>query len=151
MNTSATNPSMQPKVLSMSAGPKRARFWKYSPFVFLLVAGMGAFALDRVLRESDSAPGSPIERGPQPTALWESTYDKARSNNRNGPSEKIPVGALAPDFRLTANLKGRILTFDKVDYELSAAVFDEGAYTRHVDTVFDRLHALAQKEVPVHA
>ena len=31
------------------------------------------------------------------------------------------------------------------------AVFDLSAYTRHVDTVFDRLHALAQKEEPVHA
>ena len=27
-----------------------------------------------------------------------------------------------------------------------AAVFDLDAYTRHVDTVFDRLHALADKE-----
>jgi adenylosuccinate lyase len=26
------------------------------------------------------------------------------------------------------------------------AVFDLGAYTRHVDTVFDRLHSLADKE-----
>jgi adenylosuccinate lyase len=31
------------------------------------------------------------------------------------------------------------------------AVLDLAAYTRHVDTVFDRLHALAQKEEPVHA
>jgi len=31
------------------------------------------------------------------------------------------------------------------------AVFDLGAYTRHVDTVFARLHALADKEEPVHA
>ena len=30
-------------------------------------------------------------------------------------------------------------------------VFDLGAYTRHVDTVFARLHALADKEEPVHA
>jgi hypothetical protein len=30
------------------------------------------------------------------------------------------------------------------------AVFDLGAYTRHVDTVFARLHALAAKEEPVH-
>jgi hypothetical protein len=30
------------------------------------------------------------------------------------------------------------------------AVFDLGAYTRHVDTVFARLHSLA-KEEPVHA
>jgi hypothetical protein len=29
-------------------------------------------------------------------------------------------------------------------------VFDLGAYTRHVDTVFARLHSLA-KEEPVHA
>jgi len=32
-----------------------------------------------------------------------------------------------------------------------AVVFDLDATVRHVDTVFDRLHALAQKEVPVHA
>ena len=31
------------------------------------------------------------------------------------------------------------------------AVFDLEATVRHVDTVFDRLHALAQKEEPVHA
>ena len=31
------------------------------------------------------------------------------------------------------------------------AVFDLGATVRHVDTVFNRLHALAQKEEPVHA
>src|SRR5436190_749154 len=31
------------------------------------------------------------------------------------------------------------------------AVFDLDATVRHVDTVFDRLHALAQKEVPIHA
>jgi adenylosuccinate lyase len=31
------------------------------------------------------------------------------------------------------------------------AVFDLGAYTRHVDTVFERLRALARKEEPVHA
>jgi hypothetical protein len=30
---------------------------------------------------------------------------------------------LSPEFRLTASLKGGILTFDKVDYDLSAAVF----------------------------
>jgi adenylosuccinate lyase len=30
------------------------------------------------------------------------------------------------------------------------AVFDLEATVRHVDTVFDRLHALDQKEVPVH-
>jgi adenylosuccinate lyase len=31
------------------------------------------------------------------------------------------------------------------------AVFDLSAYTRHVDTVFERLHALVEKEEPVHA
>jgi len=31
------------------------------------------------------------------------------------------------------------------------AVFDLSTYTRHVDTVFERLHALARKEEPVHA
>jgi adenylosuccinate lyase len=31
------------------------------------------------------------------------------------------------------------------------AVFELGAYTRHVDTVFDRLRQLAQKEEPAHA
>jgi adenylosuccinate lyase len=29
--------------------------------------------------------------------------------------------------------------------------FDLGAYTRHVDTVFNRLNSLAQREEPVHA
>jgi adenylosuccinate lyase len=32
-----------------------------------------------------------------------------------------------------------------------AAVFDLGATVRHVETVFERLHALVQKEEPVHA
>jgi len=36
----------------------------------------------------------------------------------------------------------------RVDLE---AVFDLEATVRHVDTVFDRLHALVEKEVPVHA
>jgi adenylosuccinate lyase len=36
---------------------------------------------------------------------------------------------------------------NRVDLE---AVFDLEASVRHVDTVFDRLHALAQKEEPVH-
>jgi adenylosuccinate lyase len=30
-------------------------------------------------------------------------------------------------------------------------VFDLGAYTRHLDVVFDRLHALTRREEPVHA
>jgi hypothetical protein len=31
------------------------------------------------------------------------------------------------------------------------SVFDLDATVRHVDTVFDRLHALVQKEEPIHA
>jgi hypothetical protein len=31
------------------------------------------------------------------------------------------------------------------------SVFDLDATVRHVDTVFDRLHALVRKEEPVHA
>jgi adenylosuccinate lyase len=37
---------------------------------------------------------------------------------------------------------------DRVDVD---AVFDLAASVRHVDTVFDRLHALVEKEEPVHA
>ena len=36
---------------------------------------------------------------------------------------------------------------ERVDLD---AVFDLGAYTRHVDTVFERLAALAGREEPVH-
>ncbi|MFN2469020.1 MAG: adenylosuccinate lyase [Gaiellaceae bacterium] len=39
----------------------------------------------------------------------------------------------------------------KLDPEALAAVFDPEAYTRHVDTVFERLAALARREEPVHA
>ncbi len=31
------------------------------------------------------------------------------------------------------------------------SVFDLDHYTRHVDTVFERLHALTRREEPVHA
>jgi adenylosuccinate lyase len=42
------------------------------------------------------------------------------------------------------------------DDEIAARIdldsaFDLGAYTRHVDTVFARLHSIAAKEEPVHA
>jgi adenylosuccinate lyase len=47
----------------------------------------------------------------------------------------------------------------RADSEISSAldpaaleeVFDLGAYTRHVDVVFERLHALSRREEPVHA
>ena len=35
--------------------------------------------------------------------------------------------------------------------DILADVFSLGAYTRHVDTVFERLRALAEREEPVHA
>jgi adenylosuccinate lyase len=39
----------------------------------------------------------------------------------------------------------------RLDAEALAAAFDLDAYTRHVDTVFERLNALARREEPVHA
>jgi len=47
----------------------------------------------------------------------------------------------------------------RADSELSSAldpaaleeVFDLGAYTRHVDVVFERLHDLSRREEPIHA
>ena len=50
------------------------------------------------------------------------------------------------DFRELARADDEIAT--RVDLD---AVFDLGAYTRHVDTVFARLHSIAAKEEPVHA
>ncbi len=49
------------------------------------------------------------------------------------------------DFRELARADDEIA--QRVDLD---AVFDLDAYTRHVDTVFDRLHALTGKEEPVH-
>jgi adenylosuccinate lyase len=40
---------------------------------------------------------------------------------------------------------------NRLDVGTLDSIFDLGRYTRHVDTVFDRLHALAHKEEPVHA
>jgi adenylosuccinate lyase len=50
------------------------------------------------------------------------------------------------DFRELVRGDGEIAR--RVDLE---AVFELSAYTRHVDTVFERLRALARKEEPVHA
>src|SRR5437763_88365 len=50
------------------------------------------------------------------------------------------------DFRELARADDEIA--GRVDLD---TVFDLGAYTRHVDTIFARLHALAAKEEPVHA
>jgi adenylosuccinate lyase len=49
------------------------------------------------------------------------------------------------DFRELCRADDEIAS--RVDLE---AVFDLSAYTRHVDTVFERLHALVRKEEPVH-
>jgi adenylosuccinate lyase len=49
------------------------------------------------------------------------------------------------DFRELCRVHDEIAS--RVDLE---AVFDLSAYTRHVDTVFERLHALVRKEEPVH-
>jgi adenylosuccinate lyase len=40
---------------------------------------------------------------------------------------------------------------NSIDADTLDSIFDLGHYTRHVDTVFDRLHALTQKEEAVHA
>ncbi len=50
------------------------------------------------------------------------------------------------DFRVLVRADDEIA--GRVDLD---AVFDLGAYTRHVDTVFNRLHTLVGKEEPVHA
>jgi len=50
------------------------------------------------------------------------------------------------DFRDLARADDEIAS--RVDLD---AVFDLAAYTRHVDTVFARLHSLAAKEEPIHA
>jgi len=50
------------------------------------------------------------------------------------------------DFRELCRADDEIAS--RVDFD---AVFDLTAYTRHVDTVFARLHSLAAKEEPIHA
>jgi adenylosuccinate lyase len=49
------------------------------------------------------------------------------------------------DFRVLVERDERIA--GRID---PVSVFDLAAYTRHVDTVFERLHALARHEEPVH-
>jgi adenylosuccinate lyase len=38
----------------------------------------------------------------------------------------------------------------RLDTAALDSIFDLGHYTRHVDTVFDRLHAISNREEPVH-
>ena len=49
------------------------------------------------------------------------------------------------DFRALVEADERIA--GRIDL---AAAFDLGAYTRHVDAVFDRLHALTRPRRPLH-
>jgi len=53
------------------------------------------------------------------------------------------------DFEALIRSDGEITA--KLDESALGAVFDLGAYTRHVDVVFDRLSALTRREEPVHA
>ena len=39
----------------------------------------------------------------------------------------------------------------EIAYHFVVSVFDLTAYTRHVDTVFERLRSLVRKEEPIHA
>jgi adenylosuccinate lyase len=39
---------------------------------------------------------------------------------------------------------------NRLDADALDSIFDLAHYTRHVDTVFDRLHALTTKEEPIH-
>jgi adenylosuccinate lyase len=50
------------------------------------------------------------------------------------------------DFRELVRADGEIAS--RVDLD---AVFDLSSYTRHVNAVFERLHALTSKEEPIHA
>jgi hypothetical protein len=76
-----------------------------------------------------SSPGSPATRRTEQSSPTRCAHGKRRPTS---PSSSAP----------TATLAGR------VDLD---AVFDLDATVRHVDTVFDRLHALVRKEEPVHA
>jgi adenylosuccinate lyase len=53
------------------------------------------------------------------------------------------------DFPELVRADGEIGT--RLDPAALDAIFDLGHYTRHVDTVFDRLNAITNKEEPVHA
>jgi adenylosuccinate lyase len=53
------------------------------------------------------------------------------------------------DFAELVRRDGEITS--RLDSRALDEVFDLGAYTRHVDVVFDRLHALTRREEPVHA
>jgi adenylosuccinate lyase len=53
------------------------------------------------------------------------------------------------DFRSLIEADPEITT--ALSPEALAAAFDLGAYTRHVDAVFERLRALSRKEEPIHA
>jgi adenylosuccinate lyase len=53
------------------------------------------------------------------------------------------------DFRELVRADSEITKW--LDATTLDSIFDLGHYTRHVDTVFERLHTLTKKEEPVHA
>ena len=72
--------------------------------------------------------------------------------------ENLPTSGsalLVSNHAGTLPLDGMILHavfYDEIARHVDlAAAFDLGAYTRHVDTVFNRLNSIAVKEEPVHA
>jgi adenylosuccinate lyase len=81
-------------------------------------------------------------------ALVESGLERARAYElvqraamRAWQEEQDFADLVRADTEITAALDGAALD----------DVFDFGVYTRHVDVVFDRLHALTRREEPVHA
>ena len=70
---------------------------------------------------------------------------------------RLPARPGARDARVGggARLPELVRSDPEIAQRLDAAtldsIFDLDHYLRHVDTVFDRLHALIQKEEPVHA
>ena len=90
----------------------------------------------------------------------------------NDPSANLPAAAAAPAAptppgaagALTARLRSSVLATqipelvradseitERLDAATLDGVFDLDTYKRHVDTVFERLHALRTREEPVHA
>ena len=65
----------------------------------------------------------------------------ARVSLRASDEEQEFAEVVRADAEIAAHLK-----VDELD-----AVFDLGAYTRHVDVVFDRLSALSQRGVTIYA
>lgn len=100
-SSSAAHSNVGPIPALVSAQQKRPGHWIGISCLCLLVAGIGTFTLDQLLREPDTAPGNPTERGPESPTEANVARGNARPRYHDGPSEKIPVGGVAPDFRLS--------------------------------------------------